>query len=86
MITESAKPSIALTYATAYSAAPSYGQFGGENIPAASPEPAKRSWIPKSRTLNMLSNISQSISRSSLTSITVKPGGQWDINLLHRHS
>ncbi|KAH8887589.1 hypothetical protein GQ53DRAFT_285999 [Thozetella sp. PMI_491] len=68
-----ARPSAALTYATAYSKAPSYGQFNfedDENIPPTSPEASEvsRPKVPKSRTFNVLANITQSLSRTSLSS------------------
>ena len=69
---ETAKPSIALSYATAYSRAPSYGQIptgNNENNPTTTSDPTVPTRLPKSRTMNVLSSISQSFSRSSITSI-----------------
>ncbi len=70
---ETAKPSIALSYATAYSRAPSYGQIptvNNENMPTTTSDPTAPTRLPKSRTMNVLSSISQSFSRSSITSIS----------------
>ncbi|KAK1764392.1 hypothetical protein QBC33DRAFT_594993 [Phialemonium atrogriseum] len=69
MIQTVPQPSIAVSHMTAY---PSYSVNGAEhdeNVPPGSGKSTPKPRLPKSRTLNMLSSLTQSFSRSSVGSI-----------------